>query len=93
MRSVGHANYAPHALHAHRLWMKLWTVLGVAEENTSQPASNGVVSRRLPLGSHSQPSAAPGAATAAVYGPAVPAWANWVFPRMHRAYDDYESYY
>jgi len=93
MRSVEHANFAPHALHAHRLWMNLWTVLGVAEENASQPASNGVVSRRLSRVSHSRPPAAPRAATAAVHGRTLPAWANGVFPGMHRTYDDYESYY
>ncbi len=93
MRSVEHANFAPHALQAHRLWMNLWTVLGVAEENTSQPASNGVVSSRLSLVSHSRPPTAPGTATPAVYCRTRPAWANRVFPGMHRAYDDYESYY
>ena len=93
MRSVEHANFAPHALHAHRLWMNLWTVLGVAEENASQPASNGVVSGRLALVGHSPRRTAPRAATAAVHPRTLPAWANLVFPRMHRAYDDYESYY
>ena len=80
-----------HAMHAHRLWTKLWITLGHPEENYTCPEGNAVVKRRRASAAHSlagrcarfshSPCAQPPAALA---GPIA------VIPGIHRPYDDYQ---
>ena len=88
------SNLAPHAMQAHRLWIKLWISLGHPAENQRQPGGNAAVTRRVRFAAHSPASAR----TQARHSPC--AWARpsspartAVIPRIHCAYDDYQTSY
>ena len=89
-----HANFARHAMHAHRLWIKLWISLGRAEENPAGPGGNEVVTPWwLPV-THSRTARrvrAHHTRCARLLSP-LPGRTE-VIPKFHRPYDYYETYY
>jgi len=91
---VTYLNRTPYALQAHRLWIKLWISLGHLAENRRQPGGNGVVAGRGYAAAHSldaPPAQARHSACAPLRWPS-PARTK-VIPRVHSAYDDYQTSY
>jgi hypothetical protein len=66
--SADYANLAPHAMHAHRLWIKLWMSGGQQLENSGQPGGNAGVTGSVRPAVHSVPPPAGRLRTAAVHG-------------------------
>lgn len=86
-----YAKCAPGTMYAHRLWIRLWTTLGHAEENRSQPGGNAVVKRSCLLAAHRPADSRTRAghrhcarARGALAGRTL------VIPGIHRPYDDYQ---
>jgi hypothetical protein len=87
-------NRAPHAMQAHRLWIKLWISLGHPAENCREPGGNAAVTHLRPRTAHSLHTYATRAAHSACVRPRPSSPAQtWVIPRIHRPYDDYQTSY
>ena len=91
---VSYPNPAPHAMQAHRLWIKLWISLGHLAENWRQLGGNARVAGRGNAATHSlgAPHAQPRHRVCARLRRPSPA-RTWVIPRVHSPYDDYQTSY
>jgi hypothetical protein len=85
------AKFAPHTMHAHRLWITMWMSLGHAGENRAHPGGNAAVTSRRTPAAHSRASRRTHA------GHSHCAWSGRglagqirVIPRIHHPYDDYQ---
>jgi hypothetical protein len=65
--SLRHANFAPHAIYAHRLWISLWMSLGHLQGNSGQPEGNAKLKGGPPSVIHSLAGSVHGTGTAAVH--------------------------
>jgi hypothetical protein len=87
---AAHANLTLHAMHAHRLWIKLWITLGQPEENSVRPGGNAWVTERSALAVHSRFSRRQSSShTGCVQRRAALPAQRLVIPGIHRTYDDY----
>ena len=83
---------APHTMHAHRLWIKLWITLGHPEENFIRPEGNAGVTRWGTPATHSRPRRSTAASHSRCAQPQrTLAGRINVIPGIHRPYDDYQS--
>jgi hypothetical protein len=82
---------APHTMHAHRLWIKLWITLGHPEENFIRPEGNAGVTRRGTPAAHSCPARCAHASHRRCAQPQrALAGRIIIIPGIHRPYDDYQ---
>ena len=85
---------APHTMHAHRLWIKLWITLGHPEENFIRPEGNAGVTRWGTPATHSRPGRCAQASHRRCAQPQrALAGRIVIIPGIHRPYDDYHSCY
>ena len=92
--SSRYANFALHAMHAHRLWIKLWISLGHPAENRSHLVGKPPVTRRGRAAAHSRAARSTRADHRACARLRQPRPARTlVIPGIHRPYDDYQSRY
>jgi hypothetical protein len=85
---------APHAMQAHRLWIKLCIPLGQPAKNRKQSVGNAAVTARVRVAAHSPTaSGTQGLHRACERLPRPSPAATTVIPSIHRPYYDYQTSY
>ena len=74
-------NAAPHAMHAHRLWISLWMSWGNQRENSGHPGGNAGVTSNGRVGLHSRRPLHPGQPQRLCMEICTPAWADAGYPQ------------